>query len=132
MKCSLNKSSVGIGVQTIVKLNSFALSDRTQFVSNALIHMHAKCGCLEQARREFDRMKDRDVVSYSAMITALANHGKSEEALHTFLKMTDEGIKPNQVTFIGVLNACSQGGLVEEGLKHFELMTRNFGIEPLL
>ncbi|KAK4838795.1 hypothetical protein QYF36_016463 [Acer negundo] len=106
--------------------------DRTQFVSNALIHMHAKCGCLEQARREFDRMKDRDIVSYSAMITALANHGKSEEALHTFLKMKEEGIKPNQVTFIGVLNACSQGGLVEEGLEHFQLMTRNLGIKPLL
>ncbi|KAK0597381.1 hypothetical protein LWI29_024697 [Acer saccharum] len=106
--------------------------DRTQFVSNALIHMHAKCGYLEQARREFDRMKDRDVVSYSAMITALANHGKSKEAVHTFLKMKEEGIKPNQVTFIAVLNACSQGGLVEEGLKHFELMTQNFGIEPLL
>ncbi|KAL5824257.1 hypothetical protein ACOSQ3_020320 [Xanthoceras sorbifolium] len=105
--------------------------DRTQFVSNALIHMHAKCGCLEQARREFDRMKDRDVVSYSAMITAFADHGKSEEALHTFLKMKKEGTKPNQVTFIGVLNACCQGGLVEEGLKHFELMTQNFGIEPL-
>lgn len=93
--------------------------------------MHSKCGCLDQAWREFEGMKNRDVISYSSMITAFADHGKSQEALDVFSKLRKEGIKPNQVTFIGVLNACSHGGLVEDGCKHFELMTRTFGIEPL-
>ncbi|GAV74226.1 PPR domain-containing protein/PPR_2 domain-containing protein [Cephalotus follicularis] len=105
--------------------------DKTVFVSNALINMHAKCGCMELAWREFDRMKERDVISYSTMITALGEHGESQKALDLFIKMLKEGIKPNQVTFIGVLNACSSGGLVEEGCQHFELMTQNFDIQPL-
>lgn len=93
--------------------------------------MHSKCGSLEQAEREFNRMPDRDVVSYSTMITAFADHGKAEEALQILRKMEEEGIKPNQVTFTGVLSACSQGGLVKEGLKQFELMTQNYQIAPL-
>ncbi|KAK6268242.1 hypothetical protein QUC31_012402 [Theobroma cacao] len=105
--------------------------DRTLFVSNALIHMHAKFGCMEQAWMEFSRMKERDVVSYSTMIAALSDHGQFQEALVLFSKMQKEGIKPNQVTFIGVLNACSHGGLVEEGCKLFELMTQILKIVPL-
>lgn len=93
--------------------------------------MHAKCGCLVQAQREFDRMKEKDTISYSTMIMALAEHGKSQEALDMFLKMKKEGIKPNQVTFIGVLCACSHQGLVEEGCKHFEMMNRVFCTDPL-
>ncbi|KAL9463718.1 hypothetical protein AB3S75_001516 [Citrus x aurantiifolia] len=105
--------------------------DRTNYVSNALIHMHSKCGYLDLAWREFSRIKNKDVISYSSMITAFADHGKSQEALDMFLKMRNEGIEPNQVTFIGVLSACSHGGLVEDGCKQFELMTRVFGIKPL-
>lgn len=80
---------------------------------------------------EFSRMKERDVVSYSTMIAALSDHGQFQEALVLFSKMQKEGIKPNQVTFIGVLNACSHGGLVEEGCKLFELMTQILKIVPL-
>ncbi|XP_021902840.1 putative pentatricopeptide repeat-containing protein At5g37570 isoform X2 [Carica papaya] len=105
--------------------------DRTVFVSNVLIHMHAKCGSKEQAWREFNKMKERDVISYSTMMSALADHGESEEVLSLFLKMQKDGIKPNHVTFTTVLNACSRGGLVEEGCKHFKLMVKNFRIEPL-
>lgn len=107
------------------------MSDRTLFVSNALIHMHSKCGRIDKARSEFNRMSDRDVISYSALITALSDHGKAHEALDLFTKMQKEGISPNQVTFIGVLNACSHAGLIEEGCKYFELMTEVFGIELL-
>ncbi|XP_038693758.1 putative pentatricopeptide repeat-containing protein At5g37570 [Tripterygium wilfordii] len=103
----------------------------TLIVSNALIHMYAKCGDVEKAWTEFGRVKERDIVSYSTMITALADHGRSQAALDLFLRMRKEGIKCNQVTFIGVLNACSHGGLVEEGCKYFELMTRVYGMEPL-
>lgn len=115
----------------MIKTICCILSDRTNYVSNALIHMHSKCGYLDLAWREFSRIKNKDVISYSSMITAFADHGKSQEALDMFLKMRNEGIEPNQVTFIGVLTACSHGGLVEDGCKQFELMTRVFGIKPL-
>lgn len=76
-------------------------------------------------------MSNRDVITYSALITALTEHGKSQEALDLFLKMQKEGVKPNQVTFVGVLNACSSAGLIEEGCMYFKLMTEVFGIKPL-
>ncbi|KAJ7978390.1 Pentatricopeptide repeat-containing protein family [Quillaja saponaria] len=104
---------------------------RTLFVSNALIHMHSKCGNVDLAWREFKRMSTRDVITYTALITALADHGNAEEALDLFSKMQKEGIQPNQITFIGLLNACSFAGLVEEGSTYFELMTQVFGIKPL-
>ena len=90
------------------------MSDRTLFVSNALIHMFSKCGSIDKARSEFNRLSDRDVISYTALITAVADHGNAQESLDIFTKM-QEGIKPNQVTFVGVLNACSHAQLIEKG-----------------
>ncbi|KAF9617434.1 hypothetical protein IFM89_036395 [Coptis chinensis] len=105
--------------------------DRSLVVSNALIHMHAKCGNIDRALREFNRMPDRDVISYSALITALADHGRADEALELFSRMQKDGIKPNQVTFVGVLNACSHAGLVDEGCMYFEMMTKTCAVIPL-
>ncbi|KAI9119762.1 hypothetical protein K1719_009151 [Acacia pycnantha] len=105
--------------------------DRTLATSNALIHMHSKCGNIDLAWREFNRMSNRDVITYSTLITALAEHGKSQDAVDVFLKMQKEGIKPNQITFVGVLNACSYAGLVEQGCMYFKQMTCSFGIKPL-
>ena len=107
------------------------ISDRTHIVSNALIHMHSKCGNIRLAWREFSRMKYRDVCTYSAMIAAFAEHGKSQDAIDLFLKMQKEGLQPNQVTFVGVLNACTSSGLIEEGCQYFQIMTGVFGIQPL-
>lgn len=99
-------------------------------VSNTLIDMYVKCGCLEDARGVFDKMEDRTVVSWSAMIAGLAMHGKAEEALELFSTMIQVGMKPNGVTFIGLLHACSHMGLVDQGRKFFASMTRDYGIVP--
>ncbi|KAI3955744.1 hypothetical protein MKW98_006104 [Papaver atlanticum] len=104
--------------------------DRTLILSNALIHMYAKCSSIDQALLEFNKMCERDVITYGALITALADHGRPQEALELFSKMQKEGVKPNKVTFLGVLNACSYAGLVEQGYKYFKLMTTTFKIEP--
>ncbi|KAM7255519.1 hypothetical protein ACFE04_008417 [Oxalis oulophora] len=97
---------------------------RTIIVSNALIDMYAKCGSMERAWREFDRMKERDVISYTTMIGALADHGESEKALDLFSTMQKEGIQPNKVSFIVVLSACSRGGFIEEGCRFYDQMTQ--------
>ncbi|CAN6465497.1 unnamed protein product [Victoria cruziana] len=100
------------------------------FVANALIHMHAKCGDLENACIVFNRMTNRDVITYTAMINALADHGRGHDALDIFSKMRRNGIKPNGITFVGVLNACSHAGLVNEGRKYFEYMKDEYRITP--
>ncbi|KAK9152368.1 hypothetical protein Syun_010677 [Stephania yunnanensis] len=99
-------------------------------VCNTLIDMYIKCGCLEIARRVFDEMEERTVVSWSAMIGGFAMHGQGEEALKLFSKMSRIGIRPNEITFIGLLHACSHMGLVEEGREFFASMTSEYGIAP--
>ncbi|KAE9590403.1 putative tetratricopeptide-like helical domain-containing protein [Lupinus albus] len=105
--------------------------ERTHIVSSALIHMHSKCGNINLAWREFGRMKYRDVYAYSAMVAAFAEHGNSQDAIDLFSKMQKQGLKPNHVTFISVLNACSSSGLIEEGCRFFQIMTEVYDIDPL-
>lgn len=99
-------------------------------LGTALVDMYAKCGCIELAYRVFEEMPCRDVFAFTSLISGLANHGESERAIALLSRMSREGVKPNEITFICVLNACSRMGLVEEGIKVFESMTDDYGIKP--
>ncbi|WCJ23834.1 Pentatricopeptide repeat (PPR) superfamily protein [Euphorbia peplus] len=98
--------------------------------ANALIDMYAKCGVLDSAVEVFNNMTKRDSVSWNSMISAYATHGDAKQALVVFEKMIDGGFNPNAITFVGVLSACSHGGLVIEGRAYFRDMERVFGIIP--
>ncbi|KAI3944608.1 hypothetical protein MKW98_021066 [Papaver atlanticum] len=100
------------------------------FIGNALVDMYAKCGRIDQAFEVFKNMKKRDVFSYTSMIVGLAMNGQGEKALQFFSEMSMVGVKPNGVTFIGVLSACSHVGLVEEGKRHFKEISSLYKIEP--
>ncbi|XP_056699871.1 pentatricopeptide repeat-containing protein At1g59720, chloroplastic/mitochondrial [Spinacia oleracea] len=100
-------------------------------MNNSLVEMYCKCGMLDLAKQVFNRMVKHDVNSYNNMILGLAMHGKSELALKHFEDMTNgEGLKPNAITFVGVLSACNHGGMVEIGRKYFDKMVRDYSIEP--
>ncbi|CAK9184405.1 unnamed protein product [Ilex paraguariensis] len=99
-------------------------------VMNGLIDMYSTCGFLESARKLFNCMENADVASWSSLIVGYAQFGHGEEALKLFRKMRRLGIKPNQVTFVGVLTACSHVGLVQEGWRLFNTMEVEHGIVP--
>ncbi|GKV42448.1 hypothetical protein SLEP1_g49852 [Rubroshorea leprosula] len=99
-------------------------------INNALIDMYSKCGTLETARGVFNKMTRRNVISWTTMINAFALHGDANNALEFFYKMKEENIEPNEITFIGVLYACSHAGLVEEGRKIFASMINEHRITP--
>ncbi|KAK6126423.1 hypothetical protein DH2020_039811 [Rehmannia glutinosa] len=99
-------------------------------LGTALIDMHAKCGGIEFAREVFDKMTQRNVVSWSTMIAAHGYHGEGSKALDLFHMMLDCGISPNNITFVSVLYAFSHSGLVEEGLQLFSLMQEEYGVRP--
>ncbi|XP_068319147.1 pentatricopeptide repeat-containing protein At2g13600-like [Pyrus communis] len=101
-------------------------------VDNALLDMYGKCGWMEGARRVFQSMKDPSVVSWTTMIMGCAQNGQAREALEIFDKMRleEDGIEPNYITFICVLYACSQGRFIDEGWKYFASMTQDHGISP--
>ncbi|KAL5709267.1 hypothetical protein ACHQM5_019975 [Ranunculus cassubicifolius] len=106
------------------------LEDDDLIVSNALIDMFVKSGCMEYAERVFWRIPQRDVVSWNTMIQGFAINGRGKDSLSLFNQMITEGVAPNYVTFIGVLNACSHAGLVDEGWKQFNCMESKYGITP--
>ncbi|KNA24422.1 hypothetical protein SOVF_016030 [Spinacia oleracea] len=84
-------------------------------VSTALMEMFVKCGDVHEARQVFDRMNERDTITWGSMIAGYAQNGKAVEALELFKCMTNEKIKPNDVTLVSVLSACAQLGSVETG-----------------
>lgn len=100
-------------------------------VRNGLIDTYAKCGSLEEARNLFEFIGDNcDVFSWSSLIVGYAQLGHGEQALELFTRMISLGIKPNHVTFVGVLTACSRVGLVDEGCHYYEIMESEYGIAP--
>ncbi|KAL2334965.1 hypothetical protein Fmac_016178 [Flemingia macrophylla] len=101
-----------------------------RFVAGALINMYSRCGDIDEAQDLFDGVRVKDVSTYNSMIGGLALHGKSIEAVELFRKMLDERVRPNGITFVGVLNACSHGGLVDLGCEIFQSMETVHGVEP--
>jgi pentatricopeptide repeat protein len=85
------------------------------FVCNSLVDMYLKCGSIEDAWRVFNRMPSRDVVTGSTMILGHVKCRQGQKALELFQHMQQEHVRPNYVTFLGVLNACASIGALEEG-----------------
>ncbi|XP_019439277.1 PREDICTED: pentatricopeptide repeat-containing protein At5g66520-like [Lupinus angustifolius] len=99
-------------------------------IGTALVDMYAKCGCIEESRVLFDSMSRRDIWTWNVMICGLASHDHADEALALFHMFINEGFCPVNITFVGVLNACSRAGLVSDGRRYFKLMVDDYGIQP--
>ncbi|KAL5537838.1 hypothetical protein UlMin_044988 [Ulmus minor] len=120
---------IGMKVHESLKEKQYKIEG---YLSIALLDMYAKCGKLNSAWEVFNELKVKPVSCWNAMIVGLAVHGHSEEALELFSSMEKrhEEVKPNRVTFIGVLIACSHKGLVEEGRQYFKHMVKKYLIVP--
>ncbi|KAL9245107.1 hypothetical protein vseg_018795 [Gypsophila vaccaria] len=125
--CSqLGALDVGREVHSVIHENGIKLN---QFVINGLVDMYAKCGDLSAARSIFEGMSERNVACWNSMISGFAIHGKCEEAVDFFHAMADEGVNPDEVSFLSVLSACVHGGFVEKGLNLFSKM-KKYGVMP--
>ncbi|WJX87889.1 Putative pentatricopeptide repeat-containing protein [Trifolium repens] len=99
-------------------------------LENSLIDMYARCGCLEDAKRVFDRMKLRDVASWTSLISAYGMTGKGYNAVALFTEMLNSGQIPDSIAFVAILSACSHSGLLDEGKIYFKQMTNDYRITP--
>lgn len=110
-------------VRNNIRLNNIVVS--------SMIDMYSKCGSMETAKQVFHFMGNKqDVVTWNTLISALAQHGYGVEAILMLKDMLKSGVKPNRVTFVVILNACSHSGLVEEGLQFFNSMTSDHDVIP--
>ncbi|KAL5994470.1 hypothetical protein ACLOJK_024522 [Asimina triloba] len=125
-------SQLGI-LRQALSLHGFLVSsgfDSKMFVGAALVDLYSKCGSLDQAIRVFKSIREKDVVIWSSMIAGYGFHGLGGEAIQTFNQMVESLVKPNSVTFVSILSACSHSGLVEEGIKIFKSMIDSHNIVP--
>ncbi|XP_043718688.1 pentatricopeptide repeat-containing protein At4g21065-like [Telopea speciosissima] len=118
---------LGEWVHAYIKKNEIMLD---VFLATSLIDMYAKCGDVNRSRHLFQEMPTRDLAAWNAMIKGLAIHGQGKEALEIFSLMKRDGVLPNDITFVGLLSACSHGGLAAEGLEVFNLMQNQCNIVP--
>ncbi|XXG58497.1 hypothetical protein AAC387_Pa04g0801 [Persea americana] len=100
------------------------------FIKTALITMYSKCGDILAARGIFDQCLQRDLVLWSAMMSGYGINGHGLEALKLFRLMEKEGLRPDSVTFVSLISACSHAGLINEGLQLFHSMKKSYGLEP--
>ncbi|KAJ0976417.1 hypothetical protein J5N97_018382 [Dioscorea zingiberensis] len=117
----------GVDVHAYAERNKMKVDS---VIGTALIDMYAKCGCIDRALEIFDKLASKDVFSWTAMIGGLAVNGHGAKALELFSKMEEGGVRPNGVTFVGVLCACSHAGQVQLAMQYFHSMRRKYGIEP--
>ncbi|XP_057794219.1 pentatricopeptide repeat-containing protein At3g24000, mitochondrial-like [Salvia miltiorrhiza] len=101
-------------------------------VATALVNMYNKCGSINRASKAFLEMSTRTLISWTSMITAFAQHGRSEQALQVFEDMRRVGVKPNKITFVGVLSACSQAGMVDQAFAYYDMMKNEYRISPVM
>ncbi|KAL5202405.1 hypothetical protein ABZP36_013357 [Zizania latifolia] len=102
----------------------------SMIVGNALVDMYSKCSDIHSAREVFEGIALRDIITWTTMVVGEAQHGRAEEALALFDRMVLAGVKPNEVTFVGMIYACSHAGLVQKGRQLFDSMKQDYDINP--
>ncbi|CDP15172.1 unnamed protein product [Coffea canephora] len=104
--------------------------DRNTCVASSLITLYAKCGSLADAQRVFNECEENNVVSWTAIISAYQQHGCASQVITLFEDMLRKGIKPDYITFVCLLSACSHSGRIDEGFSYFHSMTQRHDMKP--
>lgn len=113
----INAHKSGKEIHAYVIRNGIEL---TAALQNALMDMYVKAGFLELAAKIFARMADKDVVSWTVMISGYSLHGHGELGVDLFHQMEQQSeIEPDQTAYVAALYACNTACLVEEGVKYF-------------
>ncbi|XP_072969663.1 pentatricopeptide repeat-containing protein At3g02330, mitochondrial isoform X2 [Typha angustifolia] len=126
-----NLATIGLGKQIHAQIIKKDLH-KDVFISSTIVDMYSKCGSMKDSLLAFEKMHERDFVSWNAIICGYAQHGYGVEALRMFERMQSQNVRPNHATFIAVLRACGHVGLADEGMHLFQLMTHHYKLEPQL
>lgn len=114
VKACADVSALRLGkcVHSLALVNGFGLDS---FVQASLVSLYAKCGQLRNARKVFDKMPQRNVIAWNAMISGCEQNGSAKEGVELFHLMVESGVEPDSASFVSVLSACAQLGAFELG-----------------
>ncbi|CAF1847915.1 unnamed protein product [Brassica oleracea] len=119
--------ALGSSIHGLITKTDFNRADT--FVCNVLIDMYGKCGSLTSAIRVFEETREKNVITWTALISSLGIHGYGREAFEKFKEMVSLGFKPDRVSFISMLSACRHSGMAKEGMELIWKM-KDYGVEP--
>ncbi|XAR59457.1 hypothetical protein NMG60_11015299 [Bertholletia excelsa] len=125
---SFGAVDMGIWIHDYVRRSGWELD---VILGTSLIDMYGKCGRIEEALDVFKSMKEKNVFTWNAVIKTLALAKTGDEAVFWFSRMEQEGIKPDEVSLLGILSACDHSGLVDLGRRMFSLLINGkYGFSP--
>lgn len=132
MQETLHKDALARGKRVHVQLKCNGC-ELNVVVGTALVSMYSRCKSLHDARIMFDRMPEKNVISWNAMISACVHLDNRKEAIQLFGHMQQEGLIPNKVTFVSIVCACAcEAAIVEGGLIHIQVAHRGFELDVIL
>ncbi|XP_015880775.1 putative pentatricopeptide repeat-containing protein At1g03510 [Ziziphus jujuba] len=130
---ALLRACIGIAELSLIKeIHGYAVRNEMHShpqLSSGLVEVYGRSGCVLNAHKVFMIMKERDVVAWSSLISAYALNGDARTALQMFQQMELEKVWPDDITFLGVLKACSHAGLADEALEYFDRMRKSYGVQ---
>ncbi|CAN7061804.1 unnamed protein product [Brassica rapa subsp. trilocularis] len=127
-----NLPEIGVGRSVHSSLFKVGL-ERDEHVNHSLITMYAKCGYVDSARKVFDEITERDMVSWNSMISGYLLAGCAKDAVGLFRKMEEEGVEPDEWTLVSVLGACGHLGDLKTGRLLEEIaVRRKIGLSTFL
>ena len=130
LKDCAKKKNLYKGTRLHADILERGLLEKSPYIASILISMYTKCGELAQAHQVLEELPIRNVFSWSALISGYVQQGQGHEALNCFEQMQNEGLSPDEVTFVCVLSACSHSGLLVEAQMLFGNMARKYNISP--
>ncbi|KAL3022896.1 hypothetical protein AAZX31_04G038500 [Glycine max] len=126
--CQLGYLQIGETLHGYILRNNLKVED---FTVTALIDMYTKCGRLDYAEK-FYSINDPCLATWNSIILGHSLYGLEHKAFSCFSKLQEQGLEPDKITFLGVLAACTHGGLVYAGMEYFRIMREEYGLMPTL
>ena len=129
LKACTNRAAIKVGMKLHAQIHRIASCNEGP-LGTALIDMYGKCGNMADAEHIFDKWHMKSVITWNALITGYAHQGQFELLFDSFDKMGKQGVRPDVITLLVVLNVCCHGGFLEKARRYFRNMYSEYGIVP--
>ncbi|KAK4278563.1 hypothetical protein QN277_016395 [Acacia crassicarpa] len=113
LQSCIDQESIGMGRELHARIG--LVEEVNTFVETKLVSMYAKCGYLEEARKVFDKMRERNLYAWSAIIGACSRGRSWKEVIKLFYRMMEDGFLPDQLLIPKIMQACVKCGDFETG-----------------
>uniref|UniRef100_A0A7N0UG53 Uncharacterized protein n=1 Tax=Kalanchoe fedtschenkoi TaxID=63787 RepID=A0A7N0UG53_KALFE len=129
MSACADLSLMSLGSQIIAQAEKIGLSCNVS-VANSFVTFYSRCGDIDLGEEVFEAIDFKNLVSWNAMMSGFAHNGQGRRVVETFEEMLAVGCLPDNISFACVLSGCSHAGLLSEGKRYFESMTRDYNLSP--